>query len=194
MPLSVTLTLAGGHTVSTKQKTCWLHFLAHYLNGMTFAMVMKQLNTLRLLLSEIYRLNVNSCWFWFFFFFLFHDCIQTKLWHWHAFRHLCTSLIQICMMRDTAELYILILVYATWPWFKSHGCRKGKTSVPIVSQSCQWILMEFGMLLRLVGLINLILISSRQSIFKGGIQLSKNFYVGLYSDFEMLNSLNWVWR
>ena len=41
---------------------------------------------------------------------------------------------------------------------RSQGCKKLKNFVPIVSQSWEWIWIEFGMLLRLVGLVNLVLI------------------------------------
>ena len=41
---------------------------------------------------------------------------------------------------------------------RSQECEKATTSVPIMSQSFQWILMEFGILLRFVSVMNQIFI------------------------------------
>ena len=61
IPLSVTLTLAGGHKVSTKQNLLASFSYTSQLNGIKFGVVMKQfkLNILRLLLSEIYVITVK---------------------------------------------------------------------------------------------------------------------------------------
>ena len=56
------------------------------------------------------------------------------------------------MMPDTTELYILILVYLTLNQWRV------ETSVPCMSQSFELIWIEFGILLKLVGLLNLIFI------------------------------------
>ena len=69
------------------------------------------------------------------------------------------------MMIDATELYILILVYATLIInleSRSQGCKNVKACVTIISQSYGWILIVFGMLSRLVGLMNLIIIMSDQ--------------------------------
>ena len=55
------------------------------------------------------------------------------------------------MMIDTTKLYILTLVT---------GVRKSKTFAPSFSPSFRWIQMEFRILLRLVGLVNLLFILS----------------------------------
>ena len=61
---------------------------------------------------------------------------------------------------DTIVFYILMVVF--WPWlsFKVTGVRENENLVPIISQSYQSIWTEFVMLLRLLGVINLILILS----------------------------------
>ena len=66
-----------------------------------------------------------------------------------------------------------LLLYSTF-WFKtvdldsrSQECEKTKSSAPIISQSFQLVWMEFGLLLRLVGVMNLILIYFVHSVFKG---------------------------
>ena len=91
---------------------------------------------------------------------------------------------KLSMMIDTIELYILILV---WPLlWRSQECKKAKDYLPIISQNFQSIWMEFGVLSRLVGVMNLILILSH--LFKGEdltcmISFSKKKkYIGLYSD------------
>ena len=45
---------------------------------------------------------------------------------------------------------------------RSQVCEKAKTSVPIISQNLQLISMEFGILLRFVGVVKFILILSIQ--------------------------------
>ena len=49
----------------------------------------------------------------------------------------------------------------------SQECGKSKTSLPILSQSFQSIWMECGLLLRLVGVMNLVLVLSGHSVFEG---------------------------
>ena len=62
---------------------------------------------------------------------------------------------------DTTEIYILIPVCVTSTLIQGHGdARKENKAVPIISQSYEWIWLEFGMLLRLVCLINPMLIWS----------------------------------
>ena len=70
IPLSVTLTLAG-ITRPAQSKTSWLYFLHTFqLTGMEFDVMLKQfkLNILMLLLSEIFVIKGNICWF--------PDCIK----------------------------------------------------------------------------------------------------------------------
>ena len=47
-----------------------------------------------------------------------------------------------------------------WNWLQ--GCKKTKTSVPIMLRSSQSNLVEFGMLLRLVGLVAVVMVQGRQ--------------------------------
>ena len=76
--LSLTLTLSGGHKVSTMQNLlffgfCFFFFFSHnfHLIIMNFDVVMKQfkLNTLRLHLSKIHFNKGNNC--------CFNDCVKS---------------------------------------------------------------------------------------------------------------------
>ena len=52
---------------------------------------------------------------------------------------------------------------------RSQECEKAQTSAPIISQSFMLIGMEFGIVLRLVSVTNLILFNFVHVIFKGTI-------------------------
>ena len=82
-----------------------------------------------------------------------------KNYRWHAFG--CSQIRLIHIWKD--DRY--------WLWYdctlhfdtrsldlRTHKCKKAKASAPIISQSCQLIWMEFGILLRLLYLISRILI------------------------------------
>ena len=60
-------------------------------------------------------------------------------------------------MIGTIKLYILILDLDS----SSQECKKAKPSVPVISQSFRSILLEFGIMSRRVGVMNLILSLSR---------------------------------
>ena len=57
-------------------------------------------------------------------------------------------------------------------------CKKAKQSVPVFSQGLSLIWLEFGMLLRLVGLMNLILFLS-DLIYIQGRELFLSFFKNL---------------
>ena len=77
---------------------------------------------------------------------------------------------------------------------RSQECEKANTSAPAISPSFQSIGIEFGMLLILVGVMNLILILSCPFNIQGrepnlyDFVKKKNFNVGLYSDIYRLIS------
>ena len=64
---AVTMTLAGGHKVTTKQPVGFKFLHSFQLNGMKFDMFMKQfkVNVLKLLSSDIYLIEENVCCFTF---------------------------------------------------------------------------------------------------------------------------------
>ena len=54
----------------------------------------------------------------------------------------------------------------------------------VISQSCQSIWMEFGILWRLVGIMNVILNLSRPFNNQGNYFVTENFNIGLYLDIQ----------
>ena len=82
IPVSVALTLDGGHKVRGKRN--WLNSCFHsfQLNGMKSGMVIKQVkfNIPILVLSEIYVIKGINC--------VLLTTHKKPLWDWHAFRHL----------------------------------------------------------------------------------------------------------
>ena len=90
-------------------------------------------------------------------------------------------------MIDAIVLYILILAQLTLTFIQSQrSARKQKTSAPIISHSFQLISKEFGILLRLVDVMNHILILYRPFTFQKRepyfYDFIKKVNVGLYSD------------
>ena len=82
--------------------------------------------------------------------------------HTQAFRHLRIDLIQTwfdymyyCTLYLDTNLTDLDLAS------RLQECEKAKTDVPNISQSFQWIWMEFGILFRIVSEMNVIFIRSR---------------------------------
>ena len=85
---------------------------------------------------------------------------------------------------DSCMIWWEILTYSTfwWYWFTPHfdtsliclACdsrsqerEKANTSMPVIAQSCQSIYVEFGILLRLVSVMNLVSILCRPFDIKG---------------------------
>ena len=178
IPFSKTLTLGGGHMVSTKQKKpSWLHFLSYLqLIRMKLDKVLKQfkLNILILLLNEMYCNQGNNC------------CFTEK--RWHAFGCLWIDLVQT----RYDDRYYWTLNFSTGlndldldSW--SQKCEKAKTSVPVISQFW-W---------NLIYCWDLLVLWTPHTHFVSSIQYSRGenctlaifffffFKVGLYSD------LNW---
>ena len=73
------------------------------------------------------------------------------------------------MLIDISELYILLLAIVALILIQGHNdVRKQKNEI----YCCEWVWMEFGMLLRLVGLMNLIVLYLNQSVFSGKSPIS----------------------
>ena len=124
-------------------------------------------------------------------------CIRTFM-NWTAFRHLWINLVQ----RQYDGRYYWILHFDTsltdldLDW-RAQECKEAKTSAAIISQSFLLIMLEFGILLRLVGVMNLIyhFIStfeySRERILLMWFCWKKNpFNTGLYSDIFRVSSFS----
>ena len=154
IPLSLTFTLPWV-TRSVESKTYWLLFLPHfYLIKVKFDVMMKQLKLKiqRLLFSKIYGNKGNNC--------CFTDCGK-ELWRGHVFRCLWIDLIRTwcdgryyCIQHFDTSLIDHDLDSRSQKW------EKAKTFLLIISQNVQSVLIELGILLRLVGVMNLILILS----------------------------------
>ena len=70
---------------------------------------------------------------------------------------------------------------------RSQECEKARNSVPVITQSFQSVVMEFGVLLRLCGVTNFMLIVSHSLNIQGRDAylydfININFNIGLYSD------------
>ena len=113
--------------------------------------------------------GMNSC--------CFTNCFR-KMSCWHAFGYLQISLIQIYNNRYycTQHFDTCLIDLDLHPW--SQECEKAKQFVPVISQNFWLVWIEFGILLRLVDVMNLILISSHP--FSTGENHTK-FNIGLYS-------------
>ena len=94
------------------------------------------------------------------------------------------------MNRSSSNLvwWQMLLKFTFWYWSlhsRSQECKKVSTFAAIISQSFQTICMEFGILLRLVGVMNVILfnIQERESYFCDFvIKKPPTFSVDFYSD------------
>ena len=143
---SVTLTVAGV-TRSAEKETCWLQFLTHfstdqdeiwcgvealYVKHCAAAFKWDQWNQEKELLF---------CW-------LSQECLSL------AFELIW---IKLGMIIDAVELYILKLVFVTWPWIKVIGVRESKTIYANNLTYFSSALDGSGMLFRLVSLMDLIL-------------------------------------
>ena len=71
------------------------------------------------------------------------------------------------MMIDKSELYIWILPVVISTWIQSHKSARNEQFLRPLSPSCLSFYMELGLLLRPVGLMNLILLLSRLSSVLG---------------------------
>ena len=84
------------------------------------------------------------------------------------------------MMIDYCTLYFKTGLIDLELDSKSQECEKAKTSTPIISQTFQLIWIEFGMLLRLVDVMNLILVLSHQISIQGHRVMGKLEHVLSY--------------
>ena len=150
-------------------------------------------------------LNVIWCWnvsSWILWYYIFvRLCNQRKwlLFYWPCLKTLMLVCIFVFVNRfglitNTLELYILIQVYVALTFIQDHMDGRKITSAPIVSKSCQSLLMDIGILLRLVGVMNLILIlfhlfiSRKRTLLKWLLSRTLNF--GLHLDQILSNFIS----
>ena len=141
--LSVTLTLAGRHKVSTMQNLLASFSSTLFISGCGGEAV------------QVEDLNFNLEW----------DLFNQASKNFDVSMYLDIYkliLFKLGMMIDIIELWDLILVQNNLDLdSRSQICKKAKTSTPIILQSSKSNSMEFGTLLTLFSLMNLILILSR---------------------------------
>ena len=78
--------------------------------------------------------------------------------HWLVFWHLQICFFKLGMMANNTELHMLIPVWLTWTFFKGLSCvRKKNFYTNYITKVFNWFWRN-DMILRLVGLINLLLI------------------------------------
>ena len=142
------------------------------------------------------RFNFVLCVVFFFYFltqgkYLLLYWMCQKLLHWHTLWHYGPVLFKPSRKLDATKLYILDTDLGPKPWFKATWLKKASTSAPIISQSSQPILMEFGMESRLTGVMSLKSVSScliniqRKEAYKSHFA-DKNYKTGLHLDIYRL--------
>ena len=143
-----------GQTQSKAKHVGFIFLHIFHLIRAKFNAVVKQLklNILSRGFSKIYWNKGNNC--------CFTHCIK-KLSHWHAFRCLWMDLIQTqyddryyCTLHFDTSLIDLYLDLDS----RSQDCEKANNFFTNYLKSVQSIWMEFSVLLRLVGVMNLIFI------------------------------------
>ena len=178
IPLLLTLTLSGGHKVSAKAKPL----------GFIFSHTFQQM----------WCWSVSGSASWYCFWVRFNETMEITAVLLTAYKNLMLAWIWMFIDQYDSNLvwwYILLYTasfhhfYWIWHWFKvTQDCEKAKTSLAIISQSFQLIWMELDLLLRTVGVVNLILMLSHLFCVQGkepyfwDFVKKKSFNIGLYSD------------